>query len=536
MDDTRLTILGGFMKPWLYLFIFFLVIISFCESIPVLKAAGSIENTAQIHHQEFVKELKAAKTDPWAKYGIYSARLIAVKNPEVYLQGDMIFAEYITSQPGYEQAYREGPASMYFYKFNQVPPDGRPFSFELVDFEKYEVVPQDRIFSDVDFVYGFLDERLSAIHTTLKVKQVTSLEAAGLIYIKKRLEGSPLDQTYLILTQDKAGFVFSQEHFYDSRGHLISKEAVRNPVLIFNEKAVWYPLMERNDCANNFNLRTLVQSLSTVNHNPVLTRAEQDLIDQLKIVSSLETSSQKELAAIFASHYAGFLGLDNPMSAMMANNIPGIINKRAYLFLNALILKHGNYLSPRAAALANLITADPVLTLKKFETVYLTNVACEKVFSNGNKEYSAWGHTWPCTLNENNIDDSFRTRGGHCISQSANISAICDMAGLPNIHLNYLSPQDSHSIVILPTVNQVFDNGRLLGKESYHRENRLVEVGIVKDQMIVLKIGGLIYVTGPEVDGYALHQTVAEAEHQVINARMLVQLSKARDNVVYRSF
>lgn len=53
---------------------------------------SAMGNAAQ-HRLGYERVLKNAASNPFYKYGIYSSRIIAVTNPEVYLQGDMFFAE-----------------------------------------------------------------------------------------------------------------------------------------------------------------------------------------------------------------------------------------------------------------------------------------------------------------------------------------------------------------------------------------------------------------------------------------------------------
>lgn len=69
---------------------------------------------------------------------------------------------------------------------------------------------------------------------------------------------------------------------------------------------------------------------------------------------------------------------------------------------------------------------------------------------------------------ENNIDDAFRTRGGHCVSQSTNISAVLELAGMDHLHFTYqsLTMDKSHTIVYLPAYGVTFDDGWVVRKKT----------------------------------------------------------------------
>ena len=129
----------------------------------------AIGNAAQ-HRLGYERVLKNAASNPFYKYGIYSSRIIAVNNPEVYLQGDLLFAELITTHSGYAQAYQEPVESMYLMEKFKL--DSEPFSFEMVDFAKYKIIPKEEIYGTEIFLYPFIDERISPIHTTLKTKSI----------------------------------------------------------------------------------------------------------------------------------------------------------------------------------------------------------------------------------------------------------------------------------------------------------------------------------------------------------------------------
>ncbi|HYH02533.1 MAG TPA: hypothetical protein VEC37_05490 [Bacillota bacterium] len=488
--------------------------------LPGLKVQAT--GTENLHWQGFERVLTQAVNNPFYKYGIYSARLIAVRNPEVYLQGDMLFAGFITSHAGYEQAYSEKPASRFFKRFDF---SGlKPFQFGLVDFSQYMIGATKGIYGIDRPVYEFLDERITSVQTTLKTKTVTGLECANLIYIRKRIEGSPVQDTYLILNQAKQGFVFCQGKYFDCKGEPVTSGQIKDPVLIFNEQSVWYPLMERDDTAKAPVLKQLVTAIATANRLPVLSETESKLAIRLKNFSLLVTAEQKDLAAIYSIHYTGLR--DSTMNLKLMLALPEVTYQKAHHYLNMLVMKVGNYLSPHTAYYADLLQGSNLQAgLKQVETGYLSAVGTPKILRGGEKEISAWGHTWLCGFVENNVDDAMRTRGGHCLSQAINWSAILDTAGVDNVYINYLAKDEnypSHSITLLPQFRQSVDNGRLTAQEFYGKIRAngyiMVDAGIIKDRLLVFGSSAVL-LTDSMVVGHQLHRQISETVKEFMDAR-----------------
>ncbi len=478
-------------------------------NIVVFYCSGFALNTDDKHLIGYEKVLTRAESNPFYKYGIYSSRIIAVKNPEVYLQGDMLFANFITTQPDYAKAYCEEVNSQYF----MLPVENNePFSFQMVDFSQYPVLPKEEIYGAWVSLYTFLDERITSIHTTLKTKAITSLEAANLMYIKVRVEGSPLNETFLIFTKERNAYLYCEGKYFDCLGKDIESETVKNPILVFNEEAVWYPLMDRDDSETNPVLKRLVAAIVTVDNKPSLSAVETKLVDQLKLVSMLNDSKQEELAAIYSIHYDGMRGIGDLIKRAV---LSGYGRKR--LYQNLLIMKIGNYLSPHTSYLSSMIKNRLETNLKNIEAVYLQKVGTRKEWQKG--AFSAWAHTWPCTLIENNIDDAFRTRGGHCISQAMNLSAVLELAEVKNVFVNYRTDKHPHGIIILPQLNTSFSNGLLLGRDSYRNQKIVIEAGMIGDQLIVFN-GAMIESNVIGQESARLHKTVSDLSNNFLQAKL----------------
>ena len=439
------------------------------------------------HIRGFEKVIAKSEKSNLYKYGIYSSRIMAVKNPEIYLQGDMLFAHLITNEYGYKQAYETGV--LLEGKGGWSP----PFSFKLLDFDQKNIISNEKIFNIKYPVFNFLDTRLSSIHTTLKLNSITSLEAANLIYLKERMNGSPLCKTYLIFTKEGKRFVYSKGNFYNAENKIINKEKINNPILIFNEDSVWYPLMDRDDTDKNKRLRFLVNKLATEQNLPQMSSIERSLIVNLMRVSQI-SDTNKPLSVLSAVHASSSfkLSLNKYRNKWFQKNInikDSLLQKYLGSKLSLLVMKIGNYLSPNTAYLSSLIDKNN-LNLNEISKEYL------KYVGGGTKGRSdAWGLTWYRGVIENNIDNSYRTKGGRCLSQAVNLSSVLDMKGINNIfvHIEFFIKNKEaphHAIVLIPTHNNTFDNGRLLSYKDYksYREykiNKIMLYSGVKNNTII---------------------------------------------------
>lgn len=253
----------------------------------------------------------------------------------------MLFAELIATHSGYARVYQEAVESMYLTANFKL--DSEPFSFEMVDFAQFKIIPKEEMYGTEIFLYPFIDERIFPIHTTLKTKSITSIEAANLRYVKARIDGNPVNETFIIFTKERDAFLYCKGKFYDCLGEEIEPETIKDPVLVFNEQVVWYPLMGRDDSAKSRELKAIVAVIATNDNLPSLGTVETKLVDQLKVVSELKDSAQKKLASIYSIHYNGEIGSGKLIMTALSS-----FGKKL-MFQNLLIMKIGNYLSPHTS-------------------------------------------------------------------------------------------------------------------------------------------------------------------------------------------
>ena len=123
------------------------------------------------------------------------------------------------------------------------------------------------------------------------------------------------------------------------------------------------------------------------------------------------------------------------------------------------ILIRANTLSPISAYIAACSR-----NAKGYDKILVLDREWISVASLPNRNY-IWGHLWDECLVEYSIDESFRTRAGHCMVQSFVISAILDMARIENYLLEGEVP-GSHHYVFVPNYEFTFDNGKLQSSQN----------------------------------------------------------------------
>lgn len=460
------------------------------------------------HINGFKEVVSKANENKFYRYGIYSSRIMAVKNPEIYLKGDMLFADVITSTKGMKRAYEnDNVRSMDFRGINNW---GSEFSFEDIKLSQKKLISFSEIYPNGYPILNYLDQRISPIHTTLKVNKITSLEGANLVYIKKRMLGSPKNDTYLIFTRQNKGYVYSQSKFYNCMNNKINIDEIGDPILIFNEQFVWYPLMKRDDRSKSEMLNKLVSNLKGDKVLPKISMPERNIILKLQESSQLNNNKQKDFASLISTHSNGVRNkFKGDFIDKWSQCLSNIDSSLASQNINVLSMKIGNKLSPNTAYLASLTNLDQIAE------EYLKYVGV-----NVSGEREAWGHTWPCTLIENNIDDAYRTKGGHCVSQATNLSSVFDLKGVENIVIKYgyKNKNITHTVVISPQ-NKVWFNNAIKrtkkdAKEIYNKGiKKTTKEVIYKDYLLVNSYKNILTNTHPEKALSIYSSVLNEAEN-----------------------
>ena len=399
----------------------------------------------EIHENAWKYVVKKAKTDNYFKYGIYASRTLAVRHPEIYLQADKLFIKKITTNKGFKKSYEIKDVHSK-YLFGREKMVGEPFSFDLVDFSKYRIISSKDIYPTEYPVFDYIDRRLSPVSVTLKTynDEITELEKIVQLYLKD----NSLDKYIINCDNDKA-YLWKDGKLIDANLKVVEK-LEGNPILIFNEKYVWYPLMERNDSSKDYTLKMLVEKYSTDVKMPKLSDFEAEIVKELKIVTELKDDKQKKLAKL-SSIRAGIRYFGEDWRSVF----PEIRNYGTFYCIMKEIIKDGNYLSPITAYLSAIVSTKPNIDgLRCMCKEYLRYASTNGKF--------AHGHLWKCAMVEYLIEDAYRAKTGHCVDQSANLMAVLNLAGVECNRISAVSVLNIvHDWLYIPKYDIILSNGKI---------------------------------------------------------------------------
>ena len=423
----------------------------------VLVVKKSEETGAAIHESLYRTILDGAKTDKYDVYAIYASRILAVTHPEVYLQGDAIFLKHITSNDGFQEEYLiKDVRSNYLTSQNIVGP---PFSFSDVNFESYSIVSCTETYPENYPLFSYLDRRLLPIASTLKLweNKITQLELGEQFYFSLRENRGSAVGLSIIYCDNEETYVCNGGELIWMRNLAKTDTLAGNPILIFNEENVWYPLMGRDDTSKDLALDNVVRKYCTDNQTPQLTEFEEHAIETLKQVTGLGNENQILMASIAAAHtegtHKGSMAYPEFSAAWDNLGIPFYANG---LFQD--IYERANYLSPITAYLARISQKQT----GEAKISAITNEYLEHTRAPGD---DAWGHTWSCMLVGQTIDECYRTRAGHCVWQAASIAAVLDAINVSRYTIEGydVSEPAGHSWLYLPEYDLTVSDGTIYG-------------------------------------------------------------------------
>ena len=172
------------------------------------------------------------------------------------------------------------------------------------------------------------------------------MERGVQFYFATKKESEINDDLYLIYCDNENTYVWNDQTLISMR--TMEPETLEgNPILIFNEEYVWYPLMERDDTDKDSHLREIVIKYTT-EVTPSLLPFEKEILDTLKEVTSLHDDLQKDMAIMASLRLAGYLNRyidSDSFRNLWKSGINFAAERRT-------LLKYGNYLSPVTAYLA----------------------------------------------------------------------------------------------------------------------------------------------------------------------------------------
>jgi hypothetical protein len=378
---------------------------------------------------------------PAVRFSFYAYRTLAVPCPEVYLLADALTSEVLETLPGTRAAYHhQDVRDLDFYQ-RVARREATSPSFRWSQW----LLSPDSV-SDIGTAsrgkkrWSPLDARLPSAAVLLRSASIMTgtIEDVATRYTQMRRLGRPFDRLFVVVDKGGHGYLVADTLLY--RGgvamHLVGAWPRLEPLLVFNEHSVYYPLLGRDDRAGDTVLARIVGQLGG---GEVLTgKSKGDArLAALAEAAALPDPRSRQLAVLIAS---GLVDLGQPpIRAAWAEYVGSddslTLGCATAMTLDAMFW--ANRLSPRAATMARTLERDSLgAGLEKLQNEYLD--ACGRRVSpndSTDKRVEAWGNLWSYGLLLIGLDDIARTRAGSGASQGLAMSATLNLAGVPHFGL-----------------------------------------------------------------------------------------------------
>jgi len=421
------------------------------------------ESPYEVHAEAWMNRARGALNDPFDRYALYTTRSLFVHHPEIYLRADRRFFDYVTSVPGYENAFLEDDRESREFLPHAQYYRSAPFSLDLFPWDETTTTTSCRsLYPDRYPFLPYADRRMLPIATTLKTtsKHITELELASIRFQGIVARRGSSEEVFVIYSEEGLAWIAEAGRIICAATGEEVKELPGTVVLIMNDALAWYPLMDRDDTGKSPALAALVERVRSQSGTPKLTAEEADLLPLVREATALSGERQEAAAVIAAvrstgryTHWYEFHSLWD--IALPASKVRAW---QYYGFLEQFLIR-ANALSPVAGYMAacarNASRYDKLLAIDR-EWIDLAALP--------NHNY-VWGHLWDECLVEYTIDESFRINSGHCMAQACIISATLDLAGIDNYLLEGEVP-GSHHYVYVPDYEFTFDNGKLQSSQN----------------------------------------------------------------------
>ena len=424
------------------------------------------KDAIELHKKGWSSVVSEARNDKYAKYGIYTSRTMAVFHPEIYLKADMLFLRSV------DKKYLTGLLND-DYQYNL----SAQFKLSNIVLEQYKTLRSRQFYPQAAPYLNFLDRRMLPVASSLRAKgegqikqpeQIKEIELGSLFYSMQRIEhGRASDELFIIYCDNENTYVKVENRLYSMSDLKKTEEVAGNPVLIFNEKAVWYPVMGRDDTTFNQNLKSIVNQYRTSITKPQLSYFEDKTIKVLRIVTKLPME-QRTLAVLAAAQLNSHHGRGNkrleqtydlwnevfeshPQEVYDTTVIPHPAGSLGYIVISKLITK-ANKLSPLAAYGSSLIEKgqQPFASLKKWY-----------------KDNFEYNDLWGLCLVSQTIDESFGTKDGTCVVHAEIWNSILKLNDIKTVTIHRYRPnKTSHRFIYLPQFNRLASNFNLFSIEN----------------------------------------------------------------------
>ena len=429
-----------------------------------------------LHETAWIDAATKAQDDPAYKYAIYQARTLAVKHPELYLQADALFNQILLSEDNMGRYYSN--RTQYFpkqeseYEAIHKKKGGR-FRWSKFSIDNHDVVGYDDIYHTKAFL-PFVDIRLHLMASALKGTngQATPLSMAEFLYFQHGAKKN----SFLLVTEQGIAYVYIPAGF-GTRQRLLKyngeeiEQIEEKVVLIFNQKHVWYPLMDRDDRSKSKRLVDLVETYAKEDSVPKLTAKEREIVALLKLNTSFDSEQDERFALAYAAklhatswrYYPELFKKLYPSDA--ANH--GFNRSHAprfFIHRNAHVAWLSNLISPITAELAAIARENKDKSIldhiiSPMIREYMKHVAT----SDGRTGLRLWFHP---ELHCLNLDDNVLSKAANCLYSAANTAAMLDLANIEDLEIMiasmvYEKRSDGHAytVVFRGSDHGTLDNG-----------------------------------------------------------------------------
>ncbi|MBI3872266.1 MAG: hypothetical protein HY304_04205 [candidate division Zixibacteria bacterium] len=392
-----------------------------------------------LHWAAWDSSLAWGDTIPAVRFAYYASRTLVVPQPEVYLCADTLFSTVVENLPGSAAAYGAKNARdlKMFQRLAHREPKKTSFTWR-----QWTIVP-DSVFDSDNSVgsvgQSWRDRRLPSASVLLQTysPRLSTLEASVLRYLQMRRLGRRAEGMYVVIGGRGEGYLVDDTVCLSAGLKQIPQSdlSLVAPILVFNEKSVFYPLFGRDDRGGDAALARLVgrlQARAPLNLSP----SDSTRITRLRQAADLTDAPSRQLAVLIAS---GLVDVDNPQIRAAWMGYLGSedsITVACAAITASDALFWADRLSPLTAELAVTAGTGPLdVALPAVQKEYLSTCGRPAVAADTTAPTEAWGILWSYGLLETAFDDLARTRAGSALSQAAAMSAILHLAGIPHCGL-----------------------------------------------------------------------------------------------------
>lgn len=416
---------------------------------------------------------------------IYTARLLAVYHPEIYLQADNHTIQMLLNLPDVGLFYKIHPEyikkskyiSNYFWNTNKS--SAIYFNLDMVNLQDFETINEYLVYPEPIPYLNWFDRRILPIHFLLRMRKkfeinkqefsqgkyrITPLEKAFLVYFKKKYsEYINAHRMFILYSLSGEAYIYANKHLYDINNNLISPAHIKRPIiLVFNEYAVWYPLFDRDDTKNDSELQKVISRYGfkkeSANFKNILSQKELKALTILKENTKFTDPKIRKILSFFAENqWYTFLTAYEQLNNISFKNDPYLYVDSSFLYPEYILssIIYGFHLKTLASIFSPF-------------TDYLSQILTNKGYESFSQEFLRLsigrGEIFSPVMAQYTIDQGLRADLGSSKDISSYISAILEFSDKIWIRLHGMADDFKHHHWFVYVLNDdlFLDNGYIL--------------------------------------------------------------------------